>query len=110
MYPDSQLILFMADRKTFIKTATALTAVLAICKGNMFAKGFFDLETKRPPLADRHFTSPAVETMITEIKGSLKTKNWRWLFENCFPNTLDTTVDFEMSKRQAGYLCYYRRY
>ena len=86
----------MPDRKTFIKTATALTAGLAIGKGNMFAKGFFDLETKRPPLADRHFTSTAVEDMITEIKGDLKNKELGWLFENCFPNTLDTTVDFSI--------------
>ena len=71
----------MTDRKTFIKTATALTAGLAIGKGNMFAKGFFDLETKRPPLADRHFTSTAVEAMITEIKRALKNKELGWLFE-----------------------------
>jgi len=62
----------------------------------LFAAGTQGFESKRPPLADRKFTSPHVEAAIAEIKKALPGKEIAWLFENCFPNTLDTTVDFEM--------------
>jgi hypothetical protein len=44
----------------------------------------------------RKFKSPAVEKLIIEIKKNIGNKEIAWLFENCFPNTLDTTVDFEI--------------
>ena len=87
----------MTNRKTFIKTAAALTAGLMIDKKNLFGKDRFYLESKRPPVAERHFTSTAVEDVIKEIKAGLKNEKLSWLFENCFPNTLDTTVDFSVS-------------
>ena len=40
----------------------------------------------------RNFTSKAVEEAIIEFKAGVKDKELAWLFENCFPNTLDTTV------------------
>lgn len=52
--------------------------------------------SKRPPLAQRHFTSRAVEELIETVKSRLKDPKLSWMFENCFPNTLDTTVDFQM--------------
>jgi hypothetical protein len=48
--------------------------------------------SQRPLLKDRRFTSKAVEEKILEIKSNLKDKELAWMFENCFPNTLDTTV------------------
>ena len=51
-------------------------------------------ETRRPAPQDRKFTSEAVEKKIEEVKGLLKNDRLRWMFENCFPNTLDTTVNF----------------
>lgn len=51
------------------------------------------LESRRPPPAERRFTSPAVERKIAEVKERLADPELAWLFENCFPNTLDTTVD-----------------
>ena len=53
-------------------------------------------ESKRPPLKSRNFTSEAVESTIREVTGKLKNQKLAWLFENCFPNTLDTTVNFKM--------------
>lgn len=47
---------------------------------------------KRPPLADRHFTSEAVEKAISSVKPKIGDEKLAWMFENCFPNTLDTTV------------------
>jgi uncharacterized protein len=46
--------------------------------------------------AKRKFTSPAVEKVITQVQSSIGNKEIAWMFGNCFPNTLDTTVDFEM--------------
>lgn len=57
------------------------------------AEGF---ECKRPPLNERHFTSQAVEETIVQTKRQLRDPKLAWMFENCFPNTLDTTVDFSM--------------
>ncbi len=57
------------------------------------AAGF---ETVRTEASKRNFSSKAVESLITEIKSKIGNKEIAWLFENCFPNTLDTTVDFEM--------------
>lgn len=52
--------------------------------------------TKRPELAKRHFTSKAVEETIVRVKKKIKDPKVAWLFENCYPNTLDTTVYFKM--------------
>jgi meiotically up-regulated gene 157 (Mug157) protein len=37
--------------------------------------------------------SDAVEKTIAEVKAAIKDRIG-WLFENCFPNTLDTTVNY----------------
>jgi meiotically up-regulated gene 157 (Mug157) protein len=50
---------------------------------------------KRPAPAERKFRSEAVETKIVEVKRALGADtDLSWMFENCFPNTLDTTVRF----------------
>ena len=51
------------------------------------------LTTKRPAPAERLFVSDAVEKKIREIKKRIKDNAYlAWMFENCFPNTLDTFV------------------
>jgi meiotically up-regulated gene 157 (Mug157) protein len=47
----------------------------------------------RPPPKERKFVSTAVDNEIVRVKGLLKDKDLAQLFENCFPNTLDTTID-----------------
>ena len=49
---------------------------------------------QRPREKNRLFKSDAVERKIKEIKSLLKNPYLAWMFENCFPNTLDTTVHF----------------
>ena len=49
---------------------------------------------QRPKPEERHFTSKAVEEVIAGTKKKLKDPKLAWMFENCFPNTLDTTVHF----------------
>ena len=49
---------------------------------------------QRPAPQDRLFTSPAVEAKIAQVEGLLLNPKLRWMFRNCFPNTLDTTVHY----------------
>jgi meiotically up-regulated gene 157 (Mug157) protein len=48
--------------------------------------------SRRPAPDKRNFVSDAVEAKIVEVKKSIADPELGWLFENCFPNTLDTTV------------------
>lgn len=48
--------------------------------------------SQRPPKAERRFTSKAVEAEIARVKKKIADPELAWLFENCYPNTLDTTV------------------
>lgn len=48
--------------------------------------------SKRPDKAKRHFVSRAVERELLRIKARIGDPELAWLFENCYPNTLDTTV------------------
>lgn len=53
------------------------------------------LVSKRPAVKDRLFVSDAVEKKIKEIKKLLKgNPKLCWMFENCFPNTLETTAHY----------------
>ena len=52
-------------------------------------------ETLRPIKSKRGFTSKAVEETIKRAKPLIKDEKVRWMFENCFPNTLDTTVRYQ---------------
>ena len=45
-------------------------------------------------VAKRNFNSTAVENAIAEFGKNVKDQELTWLFNNCFPNTLDTTVTF----------------
>lgn len=54
----------------------------------------------RPPEAERCFTSPAVEAVIDSVGDRLgHDSETAWMFANCFPNTLDTTVTFVDGER-----------
>lgn len=84
----------MINRKHFMKSMALLTAAVASGDHNIFAGSAGEYESRRPPLGDRKFRSEAVEAAIAKFKKATGNKELAWLFENCFPNTLDTTVDF----------------
>ncbi|UKJ06897.1 glycoside hydrolase family 125 protein [Solitalea lacus] len=86
----------MLSRRKFIQTTGIIGAGLAIQPNQLFALADSSFESKRPPLSERKFTSKSVEELIKSIKADLPNKELGWLFENCFPNTLDTTIDFEI--------------
>ncbi len=52
-----------------------------------------DFTSRRPPLEERRFSSRAVEETISRVSDKIADPEMAWLFQNCFPNTLDTTVD-----------------
>jgi len=53
-----------------------------------------DFSSRRPPPGERRFVSPAVDETIRRVSAEIADPELAWLFSNCFPNTLDTTVDF----------------
>lgn len=86
----------MPARRTFLKQTGILSAGFFLQPAGIFANGGSGFESKRPPIAERKFTSEAVEATIKRIKKQIADPELGWLFENCFPNTLDTTVEYEM--------------
>lgn len=83
----------MTSRRTFIKTSGLAMVGLSL-SDLYFTKSFAPntFQSNRPPIAQRKFISEAIEAKITEMKNIIKDEEVAWLFENCFPNTLDTTV------------------
>ena len=51
--------------------------------------------SNRPKEKQRLFRSTAVEKEIVRVQMLLKNRKLSWMFANCFPNTLDTTVFYE---------------
>ena len=49
---------------------------------------------KRPAPSERLFRSEAVEKQIRDIVRQLTNVRLAWMFVNCYPNTIDTTVHF----------------
>ncbi|GET24011.1 glycoside hydrolase family 125 protein [Prolixibacter sp. NT017] len=86
----------MTTRRNFIRTGTLTTAGLTISGLNVVKgkKQMTAFRSKRPEPSKRNFTSQAVETAVRDTKAKIKDPKLAWMFENCYPNTLDTTVEF----------------
>lgn len=50
--------------------------------------------SQRPAPEDRLFTNETIESEIRRVASVLSNPRLQWMFANCFPNTLDTTVHF----------------
>lgn len=89
------------SRRQFLKSGGLALAAMALRPSTVFSSSgrvASEYVSKRPPVDKRHFVSKAVEATITKNKGKIKDEKLRWMFENCFPNTLDTTVNFKMKE------------
>ena len=82
------------NRRHFIRNTSFLAAGAMLGSASGAAETSFPVV--RIPEDKRKFKSRAVERTIETIKARIGNKELAWMFENCFPNTLDTTVDFEM--------------
>ena len=50
--------------------------------------------SRRPAEGERLFTSQAIEAETARVAALLTNPKLKWMFTNCFPNTLDTTVHY----------------
>ena len=75
----------------------AAAGAFSLAPGDLFAQTassvHSSLESKRPRPADRKFRSDAVEAYIVSIRRIIRDPVLAAIFANCFPNTLDTTVE-----------------
>ncbi|KAG9219148.1 hypothetical protein CCMSSC00406_0001558 [Pleurotus cornucopiae] len=98
----------VANMKLGLRSVAATAAVLAAtCQAQCpdyttysqnphapFSTGPLALPFMRPDPACRTFNSTSVEKVISDMKSRLKNPDLARLFENTFPNTLDTTVKY----------------
>ena len=83
----------MLCRRKFIKQSSlGLGFAMMPTTFNFFELN--DFVSQRPELSKRKFVSTAVENTIKKVKKSIADPELAWIFENCFPNTLDTTVNY----------------
>ena len=61
-------------------------------QGEGYVKAPWDMRAGRPKVAERRFASEAVEAFLKDRAARIGDAALRGLFENCYPNTLDTTV------------------
>ncbi|CZT07103.1 hypothetical protein WAI453_010817 [Rhynchosporium graminicola] len=66
-----------------------------------YSQGPLELPFQRPSIHCRTFTSPLVEKVIEDMKEKMVNKDLARLFENAFPNTLDTTVSWHVDGEAA---------
>ncbi len=98
-------------KRTVIKTMTLLLILsVVVFSGKAKASGCFEnlllsnneaksdntrvYVSNRPAIEDRLFRSKAIEKEIKRVQKLLANEKLAWMFTNCFPNTLDTTVRY----------------
>ncbi|WP_230768841.1 glycoside hydrolase family 125 protein [Sphingomonas sp. Leaf4] len=86
------------DRRNLMAQGVLLGAGLAtggfapVAAGQARGGTAASFPAKRPAPADRRFVSSAVEREIARVSRMIADPELAWLFANCYPNTLDTTV------------------
>lgn len=86
------------NRKEFLQTTSL--AALGVMFYDFLPNPGKEFPEVRTPRSKRKFSSSAVEKLIVEMKTKLRDPELAWLFYNCFPNTLDTTVSFSIKNNQ----------
>ncbi|BAX82709.1 glycoside hydrolase family 125 protein [Labilibaculum antarcticum] len=81
------------ERRTFLRNSVLFTGGMALTGvGSIASAQNLRYVSKRPVKSDRNFVSTSVDKIIDKIKEQISNPELSWMFENCFPNTLDTTV------------------
>ena len=81
-------------RRAFIQNSALLGAGVLASKFS-FAGTNPSFPVVRTAESKRHFNSKVIEGMIKEFQKNVADKELGWLFNNCLPNTLDTTIYLE---------------
>jgi uncharacterized protein len=80
-------------RRELIKGAAAWTLTQSLVARALRSDSHLaELPHARPPVADRRFSSSAIDAVIPLLQRKIADSRLRVLVENCLPNTLDTTV------------------
>lgn len=74
-----------------VSAAIAETSSIEAISDNTKVKSYV---SQRPAENERLFKSATIEKEIVRIQKLLKNAKLSWMFGNCFPNTLDTTVHY----------------
>ena len=74
-----------------MKQSIRLFFILPLLAASLSCNGQ-EYVSHRPVKEERLFVSEAVDAKIDETTAQLKNKKLAWMFANCMPNTLDTTV------------------
>ncbi len=67
---------------------------LAACAPKPQQEKALKLYTDRPPVEERTFVSPAIDSVTEAIAAQITHPKLQEMFRKCFPNTLDTTVHY----------------
>jgi meiotically up-regulated gene 157 (Mug157) protein len=85
----------MMNRRSFVRGAGLLAASPFLPFSSLLARpGAPAFPVVRPAASQRRFSSQVIEAAIAEFQSHAKDPELGWLFENCFPNALDTTVTY----------------
>jgi uncharacterized protein len=76
-------------RRQVLKSVAASPFIFSLSN---IARAGTNFTSRRPPRSQRKFVSRAVENVISAAKAKIADPELAWMFENCYPNTLDTTV------------------
>lgn len=93
---------YISRREALVSTAATALAVSGYRFSQAAEKATFI--SKRPPLEQRCFTSLAVEEAIARMRSEIADEELAWMFTNCYPNTLDTTVIYEENGRPDTFI------
>ncbi len=89
----------MVSRREMLRaTGIAIAGIAAGADRLSASKRRQDLVSRRPPVDQRKFVSEAVDATIERVKRDIADPELAWMFENCYPNTLDTTVKFSTAE------------
>lgn len=83
------------QRRKFVQNTALAGSLTLIQPFSLSAQSIFKgFPVVRTPKGKRNFESKTIEKAITEFQKNVEDEELKWLFNNCFPNTLDTTVTF----------------
>ncbi|PNS15674.1 Meiotically up-regulated protein 157 protein [Sphaceloma murrayae] len=67
-----------------------------------FSSGVYNLSSQRPDIPCRTYSIPEVEVVINATKTEIADPDLSRLFENAYPNTLDTTIRWKGQSATTG--------